>query len=102
MVTRRTAPNRPAGALAALALALLAVAPAGAARAAADDARLQVSAESTGAASARLTFRLVIRDGLRVQDGRVAADDGRHPSKPQFQAITRQVDGRVVTTLAQP
>lgn len=101
MVTTRTAPNRLASVLLALAVAVSAFAP-GLASATASDGQLQVSAESAGPASARLSFRLVIRDGLRVQDGRVADDDGRHPSKPQFQAVTQRVDGRVVTTLAQP
>lgn len=101
MVKTRTAPIRPASVLLTLAFAVAAFAP-GVAPAAANDSQLQVSAESAGPASARLTFRLVIRDSLRVQDGQVAANDRRHPSKPQFQAVTQTVDGRVVTTLAQP
>lgn len=101
MVTTRTAPIRLASTLFALACAISAILP-GVAEAAGSDSQLQIGAESAGPASARLTFRLVIRDGLRVQDGRVAADDRRHPSKPQFQAVTETLEGRVVTTLAQP
>ena len=68
---------------------------------------VEVTAEAaTVSSQARLNFRIVIRDSLRLGDG-LAGDSAegaarRHGSKPQFLRSVQDVDGRPVLTIAQP